>query len=95
MRSKIITTFINMKNYYNVQKGASTSLYKRGAAEAAPTSTVQISKRSGAFQTRLQSLSNLCLIVAHTKRRTHFKKKMNEEEGNSKEEINEEDGGHE
>ena len=49
MQNEIETTFINMKNYYNVQKGASTSLYKRGAAEAALTSTVQISKRSGAF----------------------------------------------
>ena len=49
MQNEIETTFINIKNYYNVQKGASTSLYKRGAAEAALTSTVQISKRSGAF----------------------------------------------
>ena len=49
MQSEIETTFINMKNYYNEQKGASISLYKRGAAEAALTSTVQISKRSGAF----------------------------------------------
>ena len=49
MQNEIITIFINMKNYYNVQKGASTSLYKRGAAEVALTSAVQISKRSGAF----------------------------------------------
>ena len=49
MQNEIETTFINMKDYYNVQKGASTSLYKRGAAEAALTSTVQISKQSGTF----------------------------------------------
>ena len=49
MQNEIETTFINMKNYYNVQKGASTSLYKRGAAEATLTSAVQISKQSGAF----------------------------------------------
>jgi len=49
MQSEIETSFINMKNYYNVQKEASTSLYKRGAAEAVLTSTVQISKRSSAF----------------------------------------------
>ena len=49
MQNEIITIFINMKNYYNVKKGASTSLYKRGAAEAALASTVQISKRSSAF----------------------------------------------
>ena len=49
VQNEIETTFINMKNYYNVQRGASTSLYKRRAAKAALTSTVQISKRSGAF----------------------------------------------
>ena len=49
MQSEIETTFINIKNHYNVQKGASTSLYKGGAAEAALTFTVQISKWSGAF----------------------------------------------
>ena len=49
MQNETETTFINIKNYYNVQKGASASLYKRGAAEAALTFTVQISKRSGAF----------------------------------------------
>ena len=49
MLNEIETTFINIKNHYNVQKGASTSLYKGGAAEAALTFTVQISKWSDAF----------------------------------------------
>ena len=49
MLNEIETTFINIKNYYNIQKEASTSLYKGGAAEAALTFTAWISKRSGAF----------------------------------------------
>ena len=51
MQNETINTFINIRDYYNVQKkkGASTSLYKRGAVEAALASTVQISKQSSAF----------------------------------------------
>ena len=96
MQNKIETTFINIKIITMYKKRASTSLYKRGAAEAALTSTVQISKRSSAFfRLVFKVFSDLSLIAARTKRGTHFKKKMDEEEGNSKEEINEEDGGYE
>ena len=49
MQNEIINTFINIRDYYNVQKRAQTSLYKRRTAEATITLAVQRSKQSGFF----------------------------------------------